>query len=146
MPIGPVQGGEDDEDDHSGAPTHACHHCTRTFSAAWTEGRSGYTGLLVDLGLSVQESRQAARDGCVFYSHYAESLHQFYEDRALGFPPLVPAEKRIQILIERRTASPAWGPYEPYLMAWSYIDGIGPFTGFGESVCYVVSPEAISGE
>jgi hypothetical protein len=74
MPIGPLQGGEDDEDDYYGAPTHACHHCTRTFSAAWTED---HTELLVDLGLSVQESRQAARNGCVFYSPYAESLYEF---------------------------------------------------------------------
>jgi hypothetical protein len=77
------QTGEDDEDDYYGTTTHSCHYCSRTFSAAWTED---HIGLVVVLGLSRQESKQAARDGCVFHSHYAFLFNE---------------EKTSKILIER---------------------------------------------
>jgi hypothetical protein len=125
---------DDDEADHYGPSPHTCHHCSRTFPAAWTED---YTGLIVDLGLSAQESIQAARDGCDFYSQYAELL--FKITSRLG-------AETVQILIKRRSESPAWGKSEPYLIPRPYLNYTKHFTALSDSVCYVVSPDAIYSE
>jgi hypothetical protein len=119
---------DDYEADYYGPPPHTCHHCSRTFPAAWTED---YTGLIVDPSMSEQEIRQAVHDGCDFYSHYAKSLYD---------------HKNIPILIERQFRLAAWGQREPSLWARLYINGKTLYTGLDNSLCYVVSPHVISGE
>jgi hypothetical protein len=88
-------------------------------------------GLIVDPSLSEREIRQAVRDGCDFYSHYA---YQFN------------GEKTSKILIEWNPQSSAWGRCEPCLMARPYTDGLGAFGGMQDVVCYIVPPDFVSGE
>jgi hypothetical protein len=98
----PSQAEEDDEEIYYGTPTHSCRHCSRTFTATWTED---HTRLNIDLVLNREDSEQAAQDGCVFFRKYAKDTYDKYEN--YRYSPPITTKTTVQLWLEKECVSPA---------------------------------------